>query len=76
MFKRISGVQGSINKAGQWQINFNVVKAMASAVIASTLDWWFRLADEIGISVDAPTLFTGEDIMVRFAYNMLLCELT
>jgi hypothetical protein len=33
------------------------------------------LADEISISVDAPTLFTGEDIMV-FAYNMLLCELT
>jgi hypothetical protein len=26
-----------------------------------------RLLDEIGISVDAPTLFTGEDIMVRFA---------
>jgi hypothetical protein len=32
----------------------------------------YFLADEIGISVDAPTLFTGEDIMVRFAYNMLL----
>jgi hypothetical protein len=46
---------------------------MASAVIASTLDWWCFLADEISISVDAPTLFTGEDIMVRFAYNMLLC---
>jgi hypothetical protein len=52
------------------KINFNVVsKFVASAVIASTLMLGgapASFADEIGISVDAPTLFTGEEIMVRF----------
>jgi hypothetical protein len=58
------------------KINFNVVsKFVASAVIASTLMLGgapASFADEIGISVDAPTLFTGEEIMVRFACDMLL----
>jgi hypothetical protein len=51
------------------KINFNAVsKFVASAVIASTLMIGgapASFADEIGISVDAPTLFTGEEIMVR-----------
>jgi hypothetical protein len=60
------------------KIIFNVVsKFVASAVIASTLMLGgapASFADEIGISVDAPTLFTGEEIMVRF-YVVMCCYL-
>jgi hypothetical protein len=63
-FKATSKTQESNDK-----INFNAVsKFVASAVIASTLMIGgapASFADEIGISVDAPTLFTGEEIMVR-----------
>ena len=58
------------------KINFNVVrKFVASAVIVSTLILGgapASFADEIGISVDAPTLFTGEEIMVCGVCDMLL----
>jgi hypothetical protein len=42
-------------------------KLVASAVIASTLMLGGPAvhADELGISVDAPTMFTGEEVMVR-----------
>jgi hypothetical protein len=58
------------------EINFNVLsKFVASAVIASTLIIGgapASFADEIGISVDAPTLFTGEEIMVRFVLRCVV----
>jgi hypothetical protein len=65
VFKATSTEQQSNDK-----INFKAAsKFVASAVIASTLMFGgapASFADEIGISVDAPTLFTGEEIMVRF----------
>jgi hypothetical protein len=64
-FKEASTKQESNDK-----INFKAVsKFVASAVIASTLMIGgapASFADEIGRSVDAPTMFTGEEIMVCF----------
>jgi hypothetical protein len=58
-------------KQSHGEINFNALsKFVASAVIASTLmigSAPAAFADEVGVGVDAPTLWTGEEIMVRFA---------
>lgn len=59
------------------EISFKALsKFVASAVIASTLMIGGApavFADEIGISVDAPTLFTGEEVMVRFVWCVVTC---
>jgi hypothetical protein len=56
------------------EINFNALsKFVASAVIASTIMIGGApavFADEIGVGIEAPTLFTGEEIMVRFCVVM------
>jgi hypothetical protein len=66
----------STKQESNGETNFKAVsKFVASAVVASTLMLGgapASFADEIGISVDAPTLFTGEEIMVCF---LVLCEL-
>lgn len=58
----------------------NLSKFMASALVISTLASPPAMADEYGVETEAPTLFTGETVMVcscLFVYRVIsLCFLT